>query len=82
MSMMFYVNQSKYILSFALDAKHIYSETLVVYDSIRPSKLYNRSYDANTDSSTIEFGANLKMSKKGQDAISGNTINNCSVLCK
>lgn len=80
MSMMFYINQSKYILSFALNAKHIYSETLVVYDSIRPSKLYNRSYDANTDSSIIEFGANLKMSKKGQDAISGNTINNCSVL--
>ena len=45
MSMVFYINQSKYILSFELDAKHIYSETLIVYDSIRPTKLYNRSYD-------------------------------------
>lgn len=80
MSMIFYINQSKYILSFELDAKHIYSETLVVYDSNRPTKLYVRSYNANTDSSIIEFGANLKMSKKGQDAISGNTMNNCSVL--
>lgn len=80
MSMTFYINQSKYILSFTLDVKRIYSETLFVYDSIRPTKLYIRSYDFNTDSSIIEFGANLKMSKKGQDAILGNTINNSSVL--
>ena len=74
MSMVFYINQSKYILNFELDEKHIYSETLVVYESIRPAKLYSRSYDADTDSTTIEFGANLKMAKKSQD------INNCSVL--
>ena len=80
MSMVFYINQSKYILSFELDAKHIYSETLIVYDSIRPTRLYNRSYDAATDSTTIDFGVNLKMTKKSQDVISGNTINNCSVL--
>ena len=80
MSMVFYINQSKYILSFELDAKHIYSETLIVYDSIRPTKLYNRSYDASTDSTAIDFGVNLKMTKKSQDVISGNTINNCSVL--
>ena len=78
--MVFYINKSKYILSFELDAKHIYSETLVVYDSIRPTKLYSRSYDAATDSTTIDFGTNLKMTKKSQDVISGNTINNCSVL--
>lgn len=80
MSMTFYINQSKYILSFELDARHIYSETLIVYDSIRPTKLYNRSYDATTDSTTIDFGVNLKMTKKSQGVISGNTINNCSVL--
>ena len=60
MSMVFYINQSKYVLSFELDAKHIHSETLVVYDSIRPTKLYNRSYDAATDSTIIEFGSNGK----------------------
>lgn len=80
MSMVFYINQAKYILSFELDEKYIYSETLIVYESIRPTKLYSRSYDANTDSTIIEFGANLKMAKKSQDIISGNTINNCSVL--
>ena len=80
MSMIFYINQSKYILSFELNERYIYSETLVVYESIRPTKLYSRSYDADTDSTTIEIGANLKMTKKSQDVISGNTINNCSVL--
>lgn len=80
MSMVFYINQSKYILSFELDEKYIYSETLIVYESIRPTKLYSRSYDADTDSTTIEFGANLRMTKKSQNVISGNTINNCSVL--
>lgn len=64
MSMSFYVNQLKYILSFELDKKRIYSETLTVYESIRPTKLYSRSYDPYTDSSVIEFGINLKMAKK------------------
>ena len=80
MSMVFYINKTKYILSFELDAKYIHSETLIVYDSIRPTKLYSRTYDASTDSSVIEFGTNLKMAKKSQGIISGNTINNCSVL--
>ena len=80
MSMVFYIGQSKYILTFELDAKYIHSETLIVYDSIRPTKLYSRSYDAATDSTTIDFGVNLKMTKKSQDVISGNTINNSSVL--
>ena len=80
MSMSFYVNQTKYILSFELDSKYIYSETLVVYESVRPTKLYTRTYNSETDSSVIDFGLNLKMSKKDQDAISGNTINNSSVL--
>ena len=80
MSMVFYINRSKYILSFELDARCIYSETLIVYDPIHPTKLYSRSYDAATDSTTIECGANLKMTRKSQDVISGNAINNCSVL--
>ncbi|MCM1531796.1 MAG: ATP-binding protein [Bacteroides sp.] len=78
--MSFYIGPSKYILSFELDAKHILSETLIVYDSNRPTKLYSRSYHEATDSTSIEFGTNLKLSKKSQDIISGNTLNNGSVL--
>lgn len=79
-SMSFYINQTKYILSFELDANIIYSETLIVYDSFRPAKLYNRIYDTGTNSTIIDFGSSLKMSKRDRDIISGNTINNCSVL--
>ena len=78
--MAFYVNQTKFVLSFELDEEHICTETLIAYDSNRPTKLYIRSYDKNTDSTTIAFGANLKLTKKSQDVILGNTINNCSVL--
>lgn len=80
MSMTFYINQSKYILSFELDSKYIYSETLVVYDSQRPTILYTRKYDATTDSTNIDFGSKLKLNKKSQSTVAGNTINNCSVL--
>lgn len=80
MSMTFYAGQSKYILSFELDSKRIYSETLTVYDSARPTRLYSRHYDEDSDSTIIDFGINLKLSKKSRDAISGNAINNCSVL--
>lgn len=80
LSMTFYINQSKYILSFELDAQYIYSETLIVYDSIQPTKLYSRSYNQETDSTLIDFGANLKLPKKDQNTISGNTTNNSSVL--
>ena len=80
MAMTFYIGQTKYILSFELDENHISSESLTVYDSNRPTKLYSRSYNQETDSTVIEFGANLKLPKKDQNTISGNTTNNCSVL--
>ena len=80
MSMAFYINQYKYILSYELDARCIYSETLIVYGSKRPTTLYSRKYDAATDSTTIDFGTKLKLRKKSQAVVSGNTINNCSVL--
>jgi hypothetical protein len=80
MSMTFYIGKAKYILSFELDAKRICAETLTVYDSMRPTKLYCRKYNNETDSSIVEFGTNLKLTKKSQAIIIGNTINNCSVL--
>jgi hypothetical protein len=80
MSMTFYIGIVKYILSFELDAKRICAESLTVYESMRPTKLYSRKYNSETDSSVVEFGANLKLTKKSQTSIIGNTINNCSVL--
>jgi hypothetical protein len=80
MSMTFYIGEAKYILSFELNAKRICAETLFVYESVRPTKLYCRRYSVDTDSTVVEFGANLKLTKKSRATIIGNTINNCSVL--
>lgn len=80
MSMIFYINHSKYILSFVLNGKYIESETLKVFNSHQPTTLYQRRYDADSDSTIIDFGAGLKLSKKSQNIILGNTINNASVI--
>lgn len=80
LSMTFYIDSDKYILSFELDKQRIYSELLLVYESSRPAILYKREYNEETDSSEITFGTNLKMSKQNQATIAGNTINNCSVM--
>ncbi|MGL5893587.1 MAG: AAA family ATPase [Bacteroidales bacterium] len=76
----FYINVEKYIYSFELDKDRIYEESLVVYESARPSSLFKRTYNDQTDSSDIIFGANLKLPKKNQNTIAGNTINNSSVI--
>lgn len=80
LSMAFFVGQSKYILGFELDQRRILSETLTVYDTARPARLYSRSYDAATDSTAVSFGPSLRLSRKSQDIVQGNTINNSSVL--
>ncbi len=80
MSMEFYIGGKKYILSYEMDRQRIYSESLIVYESTRPTKLYKRTFNSHTDSSVVEFSESLKMRKKDQTIISGNTMNNCSVL--
>jgi AAA15 family ATPase/GTPase len=80
MSMVFYLNGERYALDISFDKKRIYEETLTVYLSTRPTLLYKREYNSNTESAEIKFGSESKISKNGQVAISGNTINNCSVM--
>lgn len=80
MIMQFYIGQIKYILAIEFTAQRILSETLVAYETNRPMKLYSRVYNAETDFSEIDFGSKLKLSKKDKAIISGNTLNNCSVL--
>ncbi len=80
MSMTFYLNNEKYLLSIEFDKKKIYQESLLVYQTARPTTLYERKYNKETDATEIKFGNESKISKNGQIAISGNTINNCSVM--
>lgn len=80
MSMTFYLKRQKYILSVDFDNTRIYDEQLTAYLTNRPSVLYHRTYNADTDSSEVTFSTRTKLSQKSQTIIEGNTINNCTVL--
>ena len=80
MSMAFYLKKERYNLSVILDNKRIYSERLEFYPGTQPAVLYNRIYNQDNDISEVKFGNKLGIGKKGQTAIVGNTINNCTVL--
>lgn len=80
MSMSFYLQGERYNLSIELDNERIYSEKLEFYPGTQPAELYSRKYNKESDISDVKFGNKLRVGKKGQLAISGNTINNCSVL--
>ena len=80
MSMTFYIDKEKYILTIEFDNNRIYKEILTVYLSSRPTELYTRRYNPDTDSSEISFTVKLGLLKKSQRLIEGNTINNRTVL--
>lgn len=80
MSMTFYLDKEKYVLSIEFDNTRIYKETLSAYLTARPTELYTRKYNKETDSSEISFSVKLGLLKKSQRLIEGNTINNRTVL--
>lgn len=80
MQMTFWVNEEKYVLSIEFDRMRIYEETLQVYTSVRPTQLYKRTYQPETDHTDINFGNKIELDKAAQRAIAGNTTNNCSVM--
>ncbi len=80
MQLTFFLEGEKHVLGIEFDQQRIYNEELSVYTTIRPTLLYKRTYQNDTDHSIITFGSKVKLSKKSQNVIAGNTINNCSVL--
>ncbi|WP_033148972.1 ATP/GTP-binding protein [Prevotella sp. P6B1] len=80
MQMTFWINREKYIMSLEFDNKRIYEESLIVYTSVRPTSLYKRVYQSESDHTEVTFGAKAGLDKAAQRAIEGNTTNNCSVM--
>lgn len=80
MSMTFYLSGIRYILSIEFDNIRIYKEQLDAYLTNRPTALYHREYNKDTDSSEVTFSTKAKLSQKSQTIIEGNTINNSTVL--
>lgn len=79
-SITFFLNRKKFVYEVELNSDVIISETLIYYSSIRPTKLYNRTYDSIAELSIIEFGRHVGISKKETMIIEGNTLNNTTVL--
>ena len=80
MQMTFWINGEKYIMSLEFDNKRIYEESLIVYTSARPTTLYKRDYQLESDHAEVVFGAKSGIDKDTRRAIDGNTTNNCSVM--
>ena len=80
MSMTFYLEGKRYILSVEFDNTRIYEEQLDVYLTNRPTSLYRRTYNRDTDASEVTFSTKTKLSQKSQTIIEGNTINNSTVM--
>lgn len=80
MQMTFWLNSEKYVLSLEFDSKRIYDESLIVYTSARPTTLYKRVYQPESDHTEVSFGAKAGIDKATQRAIEGNTTNNCTVM--
>ena len=80
MRMIFFIDGEKYELKCECNEKVVLSEQLTVYTSSRPTLLYQRSYIPEMGNPNITFGSKAGLSKKSQNAIEGNTTNNCSVM--
>ena len=80
MQMTFWLNAEKYVLSLEFDSKRIYDESLTVYTSARPTTLYKRFYQPESDHTEVTFGNKAGIDKDTRRAIEGNTTNNCTVM--
>ena len=80
MQMNFYLDGEKYYINLLFNTERILEEKLMVYSSARPAMLYERVYNPDTDSTRVEFGKHLGLSRREQEIIIGNTLNNCSVI--
>ncbi len=80
MQMTFWVNGEKYVLNLEFDSKRIYEESLIVYTSVRPTTLYKRVYQSESDHTEVTFGNKAGIDKATGRAIEGNTTNNCTVM--
>lgn len=80
MSLSFYIDREKYVLTITYNKTNVLSESLDYYKSKKGSNLYTRSYIRATDETQVVFGSALKLKKKSKDFLIGNTTNNCTVL--
>jgi AAA15 family ATPase/GTPase len=86
-----YANSSSFELSFySSGTRHVYiiefnkqfvlQESLVVYQSVKPTVVFQRTTDTEKKHTSIEFGSKVKAAAKEKDLLQLNTLHNNSVI--
>ena len=75
-TLVFVMEDIKYVYSITLDEHTIYEEKLDAYYSHQPSRLFKRYFDKQQNMSVIHYGPKLKPSKAAEEAIELNALKN------
>jgi hypothetical protein len=78
--LVFWVNGVKHVYVLEIDKSFIHKERLTFYPGTQPAILFDRFLDIKSNTSIIEFGAKLKISKTAKEEVSLKTLKNSSVF--
>lgn len=80
MSIIFYIEDSRYEYSIELDAERVYHEDMYYYPNSRKALVYERTWNLEKKSSAVTFGPLLKLSTTQKLFIESNCVANATVL--
>jgi len=78
--LVFYVGAVKHVYKLEVGRQHIKSERLYYYPGTQPAIIFERYFDDETNTSIIDFGKKLNISKVAKEEISIKTLKNSSVF--
>ena len=80
MSIIFYIDDSRYEYSIELDTERVYHEEMYYYPNSRKALVYERTWNQDKMSSAVTFGPLLKLSATQKLFIESNCVANATVL--
>lgn len=79
-SLIFFINKTKYVYSVTVGVDKICEESLYYVPEGRITKLYTRTFNEESKTSRISIGTKCSLSAKEKTILSGNTLENVTVL--
>ena len=80
MSIIFYIDDSRYEYSIELDTERVYHEEMYYYPNSRKALVYERTWNQDKMSSAVTFGPLLKLTATQKLFIESNCVANATVL--
>lgn len=80
MSIIFYIDDSRYEYSIELDTERVYHEDMYYYPNSRKALIYERTWNTEKKSSSVTFGPLLKLTATQKLFIESNCVANATVL--